>query len=155
MPGKQEFEVELIKDDQTSGVGFVVPFNVQEVYGTKAQVKVRGTVDGFPYRGSIAPYGGIHYMGVKKEIRDAIGKTHGDSVRVVMEVDTEERVVTVPEDFKQALEKNIKAKEIFDNFAYTHRKEYVQWIEEAKKQETRKNRIKQAVERIAEDRKFS
>ncbi len=152
---KQEFEVELIKDDNTSGVGFAVPFKVQEVYGTKAQVKVRGTIDGVPYRGLIAPYGGIHYMGVIKELREAIGRKAGDRVRVVMEIDTEERTVVVPDDFRQALEKNEVAREIFDKFAYSHRKAYVQWIEDAKRQETRRNRIEKAVERIAEGIKFS
>lgn len=155
VPVKQEFEAQLVKDDQTSAVAITVPFSVLEVYGTKAQVKVRGTIAKFPYRGSIVPYGGIHYMGVKREIREAIGKSQGDWVKVVMEVDTEERTVTVPEDFKQALEIYPKAREIFDNFAYTHRKEYVQWIEGAKRQETRANRIKKALEMIAGGTKFS
>jgi hypothetical protein len=68
---------------------------------------------------------------------------------------TEERTVIVPDDFRQALEKNEVAGEIFDKFAYSHRKEYVQWIEDAKRQETRRNRIEKAVERIAEGIKFS
>jgi uncharacterized protein YdeI (YjbR/CyaY-like superfamily) len=46
-------------------------------------------------------------------------------------------------------------KGIFETFACTHKKEYVQWIEEAKKQETRDNRVKKAIEMIAEGRKRS
>ena len=152
---RQEFEVILKKPEDIDGAYFIVPFNVPEVYGTKAQVKVRGTIDGFPYRGSIANMGEGHCMVVKKEIREAIGKSGGDTVKVVMEIDTEPRIVIVPEDFQQALENNAKAKEIFDSFSYTHKKEYVEWINSAKKQETRENRIKKAVESIAESRKRS
>lgn len=152
---RQEFEVILKKPEDIDGAYFIVPFNVPEVYGTKAQVKVRGTIDGYSYRGSIANMGEGHCMVVKKEIREAIGKSGGDTVKVVMEIDTEPRIVIVPEDFQQALENNAKAKEIFDSFSYTHKKEYVEWINSAKKQETRENRMKKAVESIAESRKRS
>ena len=145
---EQEFDVTLFKDEDSGGVGFVVPFDVQAVYSTRAQVKVRGTVDGYPFRGSIAPYGGKHYIVVKKEIREAIGKG-GDTVHVVMERDTEERTVAVPADLKRALAHHKAAKTAFDKLSYTHRKEYVEWIESAKKPETRERRIKQAVERLA------
>ena len=150
---RQEFEVTLLKPPDIDGAYFIVPFNVPEVYGTKAQVKVRGTIDGYPYRGSIANMGEGHCMVVKKEIRQALGKSAGDRVQVVMEIDTEPRIVVVPGDFQQVLDDNPKAKGIFDSFSYTHKKEYVEWIEDAKKQETRENRIKKAIEMIAEGRK--
>ncbi len=72
-----------------------------------------------------------------------------------MEIDNEPRIVVVPEDLQQALEANQKAKEIFEAYSYTHRKEYVEWITGAKRQETRENRIKKAVEKIAAGRKLS
>ena len=152
---RQEFEVRLIKPLDIDGAYFLVPFNVQEVYGTKAHVKVRGTIDGHPYRGLIANMGEGHCMVVRKEIREAIGKTVGDTVKVVMEIDTEPRIVTVPEDFQSALEDNPEAQENFDRFSYTHKKEYVEWIEGAKKAETRANRIQKAIERIAASKKRS
>ena len=152
---RQEFEVTLLKPPDIDGAYFIVPFNVPEVYGTKAQVKVRGTIDGYPYRGSIANMGEGHCMVVKKEIRQVIGKSAGDIVKVVMDIDTEPRIVEVPEDFQQVLNNNPKAKEIFDTFSYTHKKEYVQWIEDSKKQETRENRIKKAIEQIGGGKKRS
>jgi len=94
-------------------------------------------------------------MVVKKEIREAIGKTGGDTVKVVMEIDNEPSIVVVPEDFQKALEANQKAREIFEAYSYTHKKEYMEWITGAKKQETRENRIKKAIEKIAEGRKLS
>lgn len=138
---KQQFDA-VLEEGIRGGVWVIVPFDVQEVYGTRGQVKIKATIDGVPYRGSIAPMGGgKHILGVKKEIREALGKTIGDTVHIVLEQDTEPRVVSIPADFQQALDKNPTAKDIFDKFAYTHRKEYVQWIESAKKPETRQQRI--------------
>ncbi len=155
LPIKLEFVAELVQGDR-GGVGIYIPFNVQEVFGTRAQVKVRGTIDELPFRSSIAPMGGgKHAMVVKKEIRDAIGKTVGDRVKMVMAKDNEKRIVTVPEDFRIALEQNPIAKTVFDKFAFTHRREYVEWIESAKKPETRFNRIQKAVAKIAAGTKFS
>lgn len=144
----QEFEAVLIKDDGTNGLYIRIPFNVQEVFNKKSQVKVKGSIDGYPYRGSIHPYGGIHYMGVKKEIREAIGKAQGDTVKVVMEMDTQPGTVIVPVKLEDALKKDKKAKAAFEKLSYTHKKEYVEWIECAKKEETRDRRIKKAIERL-------
>ena len=146
---RQEFEITLLKPPDIDGAYFIVPFNVPQVYGTKAHVKVRGTIDGHPYRGLIANMGEGHCLVVNKEIREAIGKMASDTVKVVMEVDTEPRIVDVPEDLQQALENNPPVKERFDQLSYTHRKEYVQWIEEAKKPETRVNRIQKTIEMVA------
>jgi uncharacterized protein YdeI (YjbR/CyaY-like superfamily) len=62
-----------------------------------------------------------------------------------------ERVpLTTPTDLKAALAKNKKASAAFDEFSYSHKKEYLDWITEAKRDETRAARLKQAVEWMAE-----
>ena len=55
-----------------------------------------------------------------------------------------------PADLSAALKKNKKAAATFDEFSYTNRKDYVEWITEAKQQATRERRIRQAVEWMAE-----
>jgi uncharacterized protein YdeI (YjbR/CyaY-like superfamily) len=72
---------------------------------------------------------GTHIMIVTKAILTAISKTVGDSVMVIMELDTDERMVVTPEDFQQALEQNQQAQAVYDKFPYSHRKAYVDWIE--------------------------
>ena len=57
---------------------------------------------------------------------------------------------TVPDYFVEALSKNKKAKQVFENFAYSHKKEYLQWITEAKTEETRNKRMATALEWITE-----
>ena len=56
----------------------------------------------------------------------------------------------IPADFLTALGKNKKAHAAFTGFSYSHQKEYVEWITEAKREETRKKRLKQALEWLAE-----
>ena len=152
----QEFDVVLEKQPGSNSTYIIAPFSVAEVFGSKAMVKVRGTIEGIPFRSILMSQGnGHHYMVVKQVLRAATGKSAGDAVHVVMEIDLEERTVAVPEDFAQALEAHGQAREIFEKFAFTHRREYVEWIEEAKKPETRRNRIVKAVEKIAQHGKLS
>jgi hypothetical protein len=56
-------------------------------------------------------------------------------------VDTAKKKVTLPKYLASAFRMSINARKYFDSLAYTHRKEYVLWIESAKKPETRKDRI--------------
>ncbi len=60
------------------------------------------------------------------------------------------KTIETPDYFERALKKNKAAREVFENFAYSHRKEYIQWFEEAKTDETRNKRIAQAIEWISE-----
>ncbi len=56
-----------------------------------------------------------------------------------------DRDIPIPKDFRSVLAKSKKIKEYFDSLSYTHRKEYIRWIEGAKKEETRRVRLKKAV----------
>lgn len=58
------------------------------------------------------------------------------------------RPLKVPNDFASALKNNKTAKKAFDAFSPSHRNEYVEWIDEAKRDETRKRRMQQAIEWI-------
>jgi uncharacterized protein YdeI (YjbR/CyaY-like superfamily) len=60
------------------------------------------------------------------------------------------KTIDTPDYFAKALKKNKIAEEIFENFAYSHRKEYIMWLEEAKTEETRNKRIAQAIEWISD-----
>jgi hypothetical protein len=146
---KHEFDVVLFKGPH-GGAGIEIPLNVLEEFGTRAQIKVAGTIDGCPYRGSIAQMGGMHAMIVKKEMREAIHKDAGDTVHVIMERDTLPRIVQIPEDFQQVLDDYPDIKEYFEKLSYTHQKEYIDWIESAKKKETRDKRMLITIQNLNE-----
>jgi hypothetical protein len=152
---QQAFDAELELHGADGGVFLTVPFSVPEVFGTRGQVHVRGTIDGFPFRLPLTPNDeGEHILVVRKEIRNAIGKTWGTTVHVVMAPDTEERSVLIPDDLANALSR-AGLNSVFDQLAYSHRKEYARWIERAKKSETRIKRVQEAIELIKAGKKLS
>ena len=71
---------------------------------------------------------------------------------MVIEREDEPRVVEVPEDLAAALADDGAAGEAFAGLSYSHQREYVEWIAEAKRPETRARRVVQATERLREGR---
>jgi len=126
----------------------IFPYDVKENFGT-ARVKVRVKFDGELYRGSLVPMGlkeGYPLL-LRKDIRAKINKNVGDFVSVELEQDLEARTVDVPADFEKALKKS-KLKDAFEKMSFTHRKEYIHSILDAKKPETRLRRIEKTLEMI-------
>ena len=147
-----EFDASLIRPE---GVGtwtyLDIPVEVSKEFAAKGQVKVKGSINGHPYRTSARPHGdGRHYIVVNKSIRDAIGVSTGDVVRVVMDLDTAPRTVEIPLDFMRAMESDRKYSKLFQELSYSRQKEFVDWLESAKKEETRKRRIAQSLEMLLE-----
>ncbi|HLP96123.1 MAG TPA: YdeI/OmpD-associated family protein [Saprospiraceae bacterium] len=139
--------LKAVEGNQAMSVDF--PFDVFELYGVRGQVKVKVTYDGVLYRGSMVKMGGdCHWLLVRKDIRKIIGKNPGDTVHVTVQRDTEERIVEAPEELKTLFEQHPEAKAYYDTLSYTHRKEYVQWINEAKRPETRQNRLLKTIEML-------
>ncbi len=140
-----------VEKGRGGGAWVTVPFSVEEVLGTRGQVKVVATFDGHPYRGSLAPMGGgRHVLGIKKEIRQAIDKSIGDTVTVTIEPDTAPRQVEIPDDLLAALDARPGARQAFEQLPFSHRREYVEAIEEAKRPETRVRRIARTVDSLTE-----
>ena len=150
MAKKQTFTATIQNASGASGGGaFVeVPFDVEEVFGSK-RARVKALIEGVPYRGLLVRMGGPnHILIILKGIREQIGKTFGDEIQVTVEPDLEERVIEIPKDLMKELKKDKEAKTFFDKLSYTHRKEYVNWVTEAKKAETRQSRIIKAIEML-------
>jgi hypothetical protein len=123
-----------------------IPFNVQEVFGKRSRVPVKGTINGFPFRSSLMPEGdGTHSLIVAQEFRKGANAGVGDLVQVALALDDSERVVDVPAELKQALQKHKRAAAKFTSLAYTHQKEFAHWISSAKKAETKTARCQKTV----------
>jgi hypothetical protein len=117
------------------------PVDVPEVFGTRGRVPVRGTINGFPFRSSLMPCGGLHMMPVNKTLCQGAGAKPGDMVEVVMERDDEVRTVEAPAELKKELAKSKPARMRWDELAFTHKKEMANSILGAKQEETKKRRL--------------
>ena len=147
MNNKQTFKA-TIQNAGGGGAFVEIPFDVEKVFGSK-RPKVKAVIEGVPYRGTLVRMGSEHHMLIiLKGIREQIEKTFGDEIKITVEPDAEVRVVEIPKDLSKEFKKDKQAKAIFDKLAYTHRKEYVRWIEEAKRLETRQTRIIKTIEML-------
>lgn len=141
-PGKVTFTGIILDAGSSGGAYLEFPFNTQEIFGTNNRIPVRINFNGEPYRGSLVRMGtDCHIVPILKSIREKLGKEIGDSVDVEVFLDEEPRLVDVPQDVQMALEENPKAKEKFSSLSFSHQREYILWINDAKKEETRMRRI--------------
>ncbi len=125
-----------------------VPFDVKAVFG-KGRPPVRVTLNGYQYRSTLASYGGVHYLGVNQTVRAAANVKAGDRVVVTLEADEAPRVIKPPADLARALKASPAAQARWQQLSFTHQKEYVEAIEDAKKPETRLRRIEKIIEQLA------
>lgn len=143
------FNAKLLTHGDMDATYVEFPYSVEKLFNTKGQVRVKATIDGVDYRGSLANMGtGCHILVVTKAIRQQIGKTHGDVVSISLEKDDKIREVTIPSDLAALFEKNKAAADFFASLSYTRQKEYVVWITSAKKVETREKRLLQTLDNM-------
>lgn len=139
--------------DEDSAFFIEVPGEVIAGLGKKKKPPVKVTLNGFLHRTTVSVYGEKYYLPVRKEIRLGAGLKPGDPVTVTIELDEEPRVVELPEDFGLALAADSEARVVFDKLSFTHRREYVEWITGAKRDETRVRRIEKAIKMLRDGRK--
>lgn len=154
-PKPIEFTAIIQQNGEMNAAFVEFPFSTEELFNKKGQVKVKVLFDNkVEYRGSLAKMkSDCHILGLTQEVRKQLGKTFGDEISVALMEDKEERVVEIAEDIVSVFNENPEAKTLFDKMSYTHKKEYIRWIEEARKPETRENRKVKMVQMILDGKK--
>jgi hypothetical protein len=142
----RRFTVQLERVGTTATM-FRVPFDLKEAFGS-ARPPVKVTIRGHTWRTTPGVYGGVGHVVVNRAVKAATGVDAPDRVQVVMELDTEPRRVRVPKDLRAALARDPEVEAGFERLSFTHRREYVEWVEEAKRAETRARRIEQTIGRV-------
>jgi len=145
---KQEFEAVIRKMPDMDAMYVEFPFSVEKVFGKK-RMKVKAWFDGELYCGTVMRMGmDCDWLGITLEIRKKIGKTQGDKVHVIIQEDSDERKVEIPGDLKKILDKHQEEYHFFQKLSFTNQKEYVNWIESARKEETRNSRLLQTLVKL-------
>jgi hypothetical protein len=138
----------LVELGGKTATGVPVPDEVVAALGSGKRPAVRITIGAHTYRTTVMPMGGRYFVPLSAENRTAAGVAAGDEIDVGIELDTAPRQVIVPSDLSDALTQDAVADERFGALSYTHRKEWVRWIEDAKKADTRAARIATTVESL-------
>jgi hypothetical protein len=131
-----------------TATGIPVPDEIVAGLGAGKRPAVRVTIGNHTYRSTVATMRGRFMLPISAAVRSSAGVAAGDEVDVEIELDTAPREVDVPADFAAALAAEPAAKRAFEQLAFTHRKEHVRAIEDAKKPETRERRIASAITKL-------
>ena len=145
-----DFRTTVVQSGRTA-TGLQVPDDVVAALGGGKRPPVTVTLGGYEYRTTVAPMGGAFWIPLAAEHREAAGLVAGQEVDVRVELDTAPREIPLPDDLAAALDDGARA--FFDGLAPSHRKEWVRWVEEAKKPETRAARVEKAAEALKAGRR--
>jgi hypothetical protein len=134
-----------------TATGIPVPDEVIAALGSSKRPAVAVTLNGYTYRTTAVRMGGRYLVPLSAENRAGANAAAGDVVEVDIALDDAPRVVVLPDDLGAALDD--AARTNYEALSYTHRKEWVRWIEEAKKPETRATRVEKTVIALREGKK--
>lgn len=141
-----------LESEPGGGRFVVIPLDLMALFG-QHRPALRATVNGHTFRTRGMRYGGRYLLGFTREVRQAAGIGDEDELTVDIELDLEPRTVTIPPELETALASSPEARAFYDGLAFTHRREYAEWVGDAKKAETRERRALVAVERLLAGRR--
>jgi hypothetical protein len=125
--------------------GIEVPDEVLTALDAGKRPPVVVTINGKSYRSSVAVMGGQNLISLSAANREFVGVAAGDTVDVDVELDTQPRIVEVPEDLAMALAAEPAAQKFYATLSFSAQRRYVEPLGDAKTPETRSRRIAKAV----------
>ena len=150
MSKKFEYQTYLVKGPQL-GVFAEFPFESAKIFGTRKAIRVKATFDGKTYRMNLLPHGnGTHWLHIRKEIREAIGKNEGDSVTICIEKDKNLPAVEIPEHLHWLLENEPEMMKAFLKLPMSAKKYWIEFMEDPKSEEIKVKRINRFFEFLHE-----
>ena len=133
---RKQFRTKLNGDEsRTDASAYItLPFDSRDVWG-KAKVPVKVTINGYTWRSTVGNRGGKQYIVVNAEARRSAGVRAGDVVTITLGPDTEKREIEIPTALQKALGTKLTQK--LNSLSFTHKKEFIMWYSEAKKDDPR------------------
>jgi uncharacterized protein YdeI (YjbR/CyaY-like superfamily) len=126
-----------------------IPFDAAKAWGLRGQIKVKGEINGFAFRTSLFPTReGWHFLLINKRMQNGARAVEGSVARFQMELDSEERTVTIPDELKRILSDDRSLRSWYDGLNYSTRNDIATWVTEPKGGDARIRRAEQIAERL-------
>jgi hypothetical protein len=138
-----KIKTNILQTGNNTGIPVTEDFLEQLGGGKKPLVKV--TLNGYTYRSAVGKMGDKYMISLSAENRTNAKVKGGDELVIDIELDTEPRIIELPDDFNKMLKKNKQAQTVFEKLAPSKKKAMVLSIEDAKTSETRSKRIEKAM----------
>ena len=123
------------------------PFDSLKEFGTKKHVWCKVSIDGETYSMNLLPNGKEgHWLRLKKDICDAIGKNEGDTVYIKLEKDNKPREIEIPEYLQWLLDNDPQMTKYFEKLPFSGKKFWIGLIQEPKNDDTKVQRINRLFE---------
>jgi hypothetical protein len=142
MTMKKTFKTTIVRDGSLCLIP--LPFDPKPVFG-KVRAPVKVTLNGYTFRSTIASMGDGPCLPLRRSNREAARLDGNETLSVTLELDEQKREVKAPSDLLKALKAVPGAHDAWRRLSFTHQREHVEAIEQAKKPETRARRLERAV----------
>jgi uncharacterized protein YdeI (YjbR/CyaY-like superfamily) len=149
-PAAKRFEARLERlRSRLNWVVIRVPFDAAGVWGLRGQIKVKGEINGFAFRTSLFPTReDQHILLVNKRMQKGAHAVEGSVARFQIELDSEERTVTIPDELKHILSEDRALRRWYDELNHSTRNDIAKWIAEPKSAAARERHAEQIAERL-------
>jgi uncharacterized protein YdeI (YjbR/CyaY-like superfamily) len=149
-PAAKRFEARLERlRSRLNWIIVRIPFDAARAWGLRGQIKVKGEINGFAFRTSLFPTReGWHFLLINKRMQKGARAVEGSVARFQMELDSEERIVTIPDEVKSILSEDRSLRRWYDGLNYSTRSDIAKWTTEPKSAEARVRRAEQIAERL-------
>src|ERR1700682_3246356 len=149
-PAAKRFEARL--EPLRSRLNWIIvriPFDAARAWGLRGQIKVKGEINGFAFRTSLFPTReGWHFLLVNKRMQKGARAVEGRVGRFQMQLDGEERTVTIPDELKCILSEDRSLRRWYDELNHSARSDIAKWVTEPKSGEARIRHAEQIAERL-------
>lgn len=152
MSEKNQKSFDAIIQKEGSFTFVAIPFSPREAWGAKPRYPVTGTINGIPVRGTLGALKQEYFLRLGAAWMRDSGIDLGTNVQVRLSLEGPQEGNIAP-DIRKALTGNKKAKAFFDGLPTFYRKNFIRWIESAKREETRVKRINEMIKLLEEGKR--
>jgi uncharacterized protein YdeI (YjbR/CyaY-like superfamily) len=126
-----------------------IPFSVHKTWGSRGNFRVKGEINGFPFRTSLFPTRkGVHFLLVNKKMQVGANVSVDNTAEFLLEPDVAERIIETPPELQRLLSQTKPLLRWFDALSYSYHKWFADSVTQPKSAASRVRRAEQAAEQL-------